>query len=171
MVANPLQTFGRRSVPPCGDCDSDGECTMNCGPVKKAEYSYTGTEDGDFVIWKGEKFVANVGGAALAQVGKKQVAFDLDKEHAELFVTAVNERHTLLARVLELEAERDAANARAERARIDALEEAALEVETKGFSMIDCNPKWGPFTVQDKATDSAIEECAKLIRALKEAGK
>lgn len=38
---------------------------------------------------------------------------------------AINERPTLLARVRELEAESNAANARAERARIEALEEAA----------------------------------------------
>ena len=25
--------FGIRSVPPCGDCDTDGHCTMNCGPA------------------------------------------------------------------------------------------------------------------------------------------
>lgn len=25
--------FGVRSVPPCGDCDEDGQCLMNCGPV------------------------------------------------------------------------------------------------------------------------------------------
>jgi len=25
--------FGKRAVIACGDCDSDGECTMNCGPV------------------------------------------------------------------------------------------------------------------------------------------
>lgn len=31
-----LLTFGKRSTPPCGDCDRDGECTMNCGP-RKAE--------------------------------------------------------------------------------------------------------------------------------------
>lgn len=24
--------FGIRSVPPCGDCDERGHCTMNCGP-------------------------------------------------------------------------------------------------------------------------------------------
>lgn len=65
---------------------------MNCGPAKKAEaiYSYTGNEDGDFVIWKGEQFVANVGGSALAEVGKQQIAFDVDKEHAELIVNALN---------------------------------------------------------------------------------
>lgn len=26
--------FGVRSVPPCGDCDKRGHCTMNCGPVE-----------------------------------------------------------------------------------------------------------------------------------------
>lgn len=24
--------FGKRSNPPCGDCDDGGHCTMNCGP-------------------------------------------------------------------------------------------------------------------------------------------
>lgn len=28
-----METFGKRSDPPCGDCNSDGECTMNCGPA------------------------------------------------------------------------------------------------------------------------------------------
>lgn len=27
-----LYDFGIRSVPPCGDCDEDGHCTMNCSP-------------------------------------------------------------------------------------------------------------------------------------------
>ena len=87
-----LLTFGKRSTPPCGDCDSDGECTMNCGPKRKAVsvYSYTGLEDGDFVIWKADKFVANVGASALAEAGKQQIAFDVDKEHAELIVNALN---------------------------------------------------------------------------------
>ncbi len=30
MFAN---DFGKRRDPPCGDCDSDGHCTMNCGPA------------------------------------------------------------------------------------------------------------------------------------------
>lgn len=25
--------FGIRRDPPCSDCDRDGHCTMNCGPV------------------------------------------------------------------------------------------------------------------------------------------
>lgn len=25
--------FGKRSTPPCGDCDEEGYCTMNCGPA------------------------------------------------------------------------------------------------------------------------------------------
>lgn len=58
--------------------------------LEKASYSYTGTDDGDFVIWKGETFVANVGGAALAEVGKQQIAFDVDKANAELIVNALN---------------------------------------------------------------------------------
>ena len=28
-----MEAFGIRSIPPCGDCDNDGECTMNCGPA------------------------------------------------------------------------------------------------------------------------------------------
>jgi hypothetical protein len=27
--------FGKRSDPPCGDCDEEGYCTMNCGPAIK----------------------------------------------------------------------------------------------------------------------------------------
>ncbi|WP_374633970.1 Lar family restriction alleviation protein [Ferrovibrio sp.] len=33
-----LLTFGKRSTPPCGDCDSDGECTMNCGPKQNTDF-------------------------------------------------------------------------------------------------------------------------------------
>lgn len=29
--------FGKRSDPPCEDCDADGICTMNCGPVQPTE--------------------------------------------------------------------------------------------------------------------------------------
>lgn len=82
---------------------------MNCGPVKKpeAKYSYTGTNDGDFVIWKGETFVTNVGGAALAEVGKQQIAFDVDKENAELIVNALNQsrqaRATIAAQAEQIE--------------------------------------------------------------------
>lgn len=27
-----MESFGVRSVPPCGDCHPDGHCSMNCGP-------------------------------------------------------------------------------------------------------------------------------------------
>ena len=32
-----LDSFGIRSVPPCGDCHDDGTCAMNCGPAIKSE--------------------------------------------------------------------------------------------------------------------------------------
>lgn len=79
---------------------------MNCGPAKKAPvYSYTGQSNGDFVIWKGEQFVANIGGSSFAEVGKQQIAFDVDKAHAELIVNALNDAtalSTLQAELVEL---------------------------------------------------------------------
>jgi len=53
-------------------------------------WSYTGDEDGDFIIWENEAFVANVGGSSFVPIPPTQVAFDVDKAHAELIVKAVN---------------------------------------------------------------------------------
>lgn len=32
-----MKSMGIRSIPPCGDCDEDGTCNMNCGPVLERE--------------------------------------------------------------------------------------------------------------------------------------
>lgn len=39
-----IYDFGIRSIPPCGDCDTDGRCTMNCGPaIRGPSGNETGT--------------------------------------------------------------------------------------------------------------------------------
>lgn len=58
--------------------------------VAELRYSYTGHESGNFIIWKGDKFIANIGGSVLAKIGKQQIAFDAGNEHAELIVNALN---------------------------------------------------------------------------------
>ena len=36
--------FGVRSIPPCEDCDHNGHCTMNCGPVRSTKEETQMTE-------------------------------------------------------------------------------------------------------------------------------
>jgi hypothetical protein len=56
----------------------------------KTVWSYSGSDDGDFVIWKNSKYVANVGSTPFVEMPPTQVAFDVDKAHAELIVKALN---------------------------------------------------------------------------------
>lgn len=49
-------------------------------------WSYTGEDDGDFIVWSGEDFVGNIG-AAMQRVG---VIIDLDRANARRIVACVN---------------------------------------------------------------------------------
>ena len=50
MSLQPIFDFGVRSIPPCGDCDADGHCTMNCGPSVPRRRLTVLNEAGDTTI-------------------------------------------------------------------------------------------------------------------------
>lgn len=79
--------FGKRSNPPCSDCDHEGYCTMNCGPAKNptlsnfawavlGQLAHGGVWDGDLVCKSGRDELVKLGLAQRKRRDKRGLAIN-----------------------------------------------------------------------------------------------
>lgn len=138
--------------------------------MKHTPWNYIGDEDGDFVIYEGEEFVANIG-CVLQQVSENPaelVAFDVDQSHAKLICKAVNSHEGLLKDIEDLK--HDIANAlqtasqeadwatEAMKVRDDVVEALSRQCDNIAYILNHCDVKlvYGKFTKELEEDRKAI---------------